>query len=154
MKLSSGLSFNKSTKMVEGLVNLGKYTSEKHEKELADHALVIMYQPFRGKWIQAVAAFCSKGAANGSELEKIIVESIGLLEKAGFKVDGVVSDAGPWNRVMWKLFGVNEKKASCIHPVEQSRRLHFFSDFPHLMKSMWNRIRNSVVLQVKLMKFR
>ena len=109
MKLSEGLSFDKSSKKVVGLVNMDKHTPESKEKDLADHALVLMFQPFRGRWIQTIAAFCTKGAASGEELEKILVEAIGLLEKAGLKVDAIVSDGGPWNRVMWKLFSVKHK---------------------------------------------
>ena len=150
MKLSEGISFDSSSKKVVGLVHLGKHTPQAKEKDVADHALVLMFQPFRGPWIQTIAAFCTKGAATGEELEIFLVEAIGLLEKAGFKVDAVVSDAGPWNRVMWKLFGVSLTKTSCVHPVDmdQKRRLYFFSDFPHLMKSVWSRIGNSLVIQV------
>ena len=92
MKLSEGISFDKSSKKVVGLVHLGKNTPESKEKDLADHALVLMFQPFRGPWIQTIAAFCSKSAATGEELEKKLVEAIGLIEKTGFKVDAIVSD--------------------------------------------------------------
>ena len=38
--------------------------------------------------------------------------------------------------------------ASCVHPVDSKRRLWFFSDFPHLVKSMKQRIVNAEVLEV------
>lgn len=148
MQLSEGIAFNKSSKLVDGLVNLGKHTPENQENEMGDHALVILFQPFQGTWYQTLGAFCSKHAASGQVLEKLIVEAVGLAENAGFHVDGVVSDAGPWNRTMWKLFGINKKKSSCVHPVDQKRKLFFFSDFPHLMKSMWSRIRTNPVIKV------
>lgn len=153
MQLSEGIAFNKSSKLVEGLVNLGKYTPENQANQMGDHALVLMYQPFQGTWYQTLGAFCSKGAASGEILEKLILEAICLCEKAGFHVDGVVSDAGPWNRVMWKLFGIHKKKCSCTHPVDRQRKLFFFSDFPHLMKSIWSRIRNAQVIKVCVIKF-
>lgn len=63
MSLSPSVTFNKSTLNVDGLNDLGKYTPERQENELGDHALVFMYQPYQGPWIQAIGAFLSKGAA-------------------------------------------------------------------------------------------
>ena len=37
---------------------------------------------------------------------------------------------------------------SCIHPIDNKRRLWFISDFPHLVKSIKQRIVNSEVLEV------
>ncbi len=54
MKLKAGLSFNKSDLKVIGFTDLGKYTPETQKAELGDHALVIMFQPFQGKWVQSI----------------------------------------------------------------------------------------------------
>jgi len=43
---------------------------------MGDHALVFMYQPYQGAWIQTIGAFLSKGAALNKVLEKCIVEAI------------------------------------------------------------------------------
>jgi len=103
MALTPAVSFNKSTLKVDGLVNLGKFTPEIQQNEMGDHTLVIMYQPFRGSWIQVIGAFLTKGAANCNILQKLILESILLLEKSGLQVHNIVTDGGSWNRAMWKL---------------------------------------------------
>ena len=69
-------------------------------------------------------------------LQKLILESILLLEKSGLQVHNIVTDGGSWNRVMRKLFDINESNASCQHPVDSTRKLWFTSDFPHWMKTM------------------
>ena len=107
---------------------------------MGDHVLVVMYQPFRGKYVQALGAFLSAGAVNSQKVHKIILEATGLLEKAGYCVDGVSTDGATWNRSMWDLFGINADSPSCEHPVDPKRELRFFSDFPHLIKSLWTRV--------------
>lgn len=42
-----------------------------------------------------------------------------------------------------------ESVASCVHPIDNKRRLWFVSDFPHLVKSMKQRVIKSEELQVK-----
>jgi len=125
---------------VKGFLNLGKYTTDADKEQLADHALVIMYQPFRGTWFHTLGAFATHGAARGEILNKIIIEAVGLSEKCGLHVDAVVADGGSWNRKMWKIFGITGDNPSCEHPADPSRRLRFFSDFPHLVKTMWSRV--------------
>ena len=138
MKLSTSLAFNKKTLKVEGFTDLGKWTPDHQKGEKGDHALVIMFQPFKGSWVQALGCFLSKGSASGSVLHKILAEGIVLAENAGLKVDGIASDGASWNRSMWNFFGISEENASVPHPVDESRKLWFFSDFPHLIKCMRN----------------
>lgn len=72
MQLSSGLSFNRSTLQVNGFVDLGDYTPEHQRGQKGDHALVLMYQPFKGKWVQSIACFLSKGAASGNSASALV----------------------------------------------------------------------------------
>lgn len=97
-----------------------------------------MFQPFKGKWVQALGCFLSKGSATGTVLHHIMMEAIILAERAGLKVDGIANDGASWNRTMWDLFGVNENCVSVEHIVDPERRLWFFSDFPHLIKCLRN----------------
>ena len=138
MKLSKTLNFNRQTLEIEGFTNLGKYTPKHQQGQKGDHALVIMFQPFKGKWVQTLGCFLSKGSANGTVLHQIILEAIILAERAGLKVDAVASDGASWNRSMWNLFGVTEANVSVEHVVDPERRLWFFSDFPHLIKCLRN----------------
>lgn len=153
MALSSAVSFNKSTLKVDGLVDLGLYTPVKQINQMGDHALVFMFQPFRGPWVQSIGAFLSKGAATAEILQKLVLEAILLLEKSGLYVHIVVTDGGSWNRGMWKLFGIDEDNVRCEHPIDQNRCLWFASDFPHLIKTTWSRVLKQKILMVKFIYF-
>lgn len=119
-------------------------------KNLGDHALVISFQPFRGKWVQAIACFLTRGNANPEELTKLVLEAVILLERSGYFVDGVVTDGANWNRSMWSKFGVNETNVSAEHPCEPTRRLFFLSDFPHLVKCMRNCFTQKKIISVSI----
>ncbi|XP_031776794.1 uncharacterized protein LOC116415767 [Nasonia vitripennis] len=138
MKLSKSVSFNRQNLQMEGFTDLGIYTPEHQKGQKGDHALVIMFQPFKGKWVQALGCFLSKGSANGTVLHHIMMEAIILAEKAGLKVDAIANDGASWNRTMWDLFGFTEDCVSIEHIVDPERRLWFFSDFPHLIKCLRN----------------
>lgn len=123
---------------------------DKVDKHLGDHSLVITFQPFQGGWVQNLACFLTKGAANDDELTKLVLESVILVESSGFMVDGVVTDGAPWNRSMWTKFGVSEENPSAEHPCDPERRLRFFSDYPHLLKCMRNCFVDKKVLHVSI----
>ncbi|XP_049511416.1 uncharacterized protein LOC125939925 [Dermacentor silvarum] len=93
MKLSAHLDMQSSTH-IEGFVDLGKFTdaSERHEK--ADHGLVIMFQPFVGKWTQIIGVFSSSGNVKARLLTKILIEATILCEQAGLYLDYICCD-GP-----------------------------------------------------------
>ncbi|KAL1437736.1 hypothetical protein MTO96_048602 [Rhipicephalus appendiculatus] len=141
MKLSEHLSVN-SEGRIDGFVDLGQFTSDKDMHSVCDHGMVIMFVPFVGKWTQILAAFATHGNVNGDLLTKIMLEAVILAEKAGLRVDFITSDGATWNRKMWSLMGVKasptETKCSTLHPVDPTRKLHFLSDFPHLIKCLRN----------------
>jgi hypothetical protein len=146
--------FDKNTCKVHGLVDLGGFEDEIDAVQRGNHALVIMFQPFRGKTIQAIGAFLSHGAVKSGKLHKIIIEGTTLLEKSGYFVDCVVTDAATWNRSMWDIFGINKDNPSCDHPLDPERQLRFASDFPHLIKNLWCRVLSKKVLNVShLLKY-
>lgn len=127
---------------IEGFVDLGQFQTEGSGKELADHGLVVVFQPFTGKWMQILGVSASKSNVKANILAKIILESTLLCENAGLHVDGVTCDGASWNRSIWRIFGVqgfaSSIKSKCTHPVDDTRALHFFSDFPHLLKNVRN----------------
>ncbi|KAH8035053.1 hypothetical protein HPB51_004294 [Rhipicephalus microplus] len=130
---------------VEGFVDLGKFTQEEDRTTPADHGMVMMFQPFQGDWTQILRVFSSKGNIKAEMLAKLLLEAILLSEQAGLFVDFVSCDGATWNRSMWRSFGIGASsvKTTCnvTHPVDPSRKLHFCSDFPHLVKC----VRNSFV---------
>lgn len=123
MKLSEALSFKKSSLQVEGFVDLGEYTTDKDQNKLGDQALVVLFQPFCGKWFQPIGAFLGAGAVLGTTLEKIIIEAVIILENQGIHVDCITTDGATWNHSMWKLFGIGQNSSSCIHPSDSNRKL-------------------------------
>lgn len=52
---------------------------------MGDHALVFMYQPYKGAWIQIIGALLSKGADPNKVLENHVVDAI-LLTLSYFSV--------------------------------------------------------------------
>ncbi|XP_075721827.1 uncharacterized protein LOC142765140 [Rhipicephalus microplus] len=144
MKLSENLSLA-SDGSIEGFVDLGKFTPEAERSLTCDHGLVVMFQPFSGKWHQIIGVFASHSNVKAETLAKIILECVILCENAGLHVDFVTCDGASWNRAMWHSFGVvgTKEKTVCRrkHPSDPERFLCFVSDFPHLVKC----VRNSFV---------
>lgn len=124
MHLESTLKFQRDSLQLHGFVDLGQFTLDKYAGKKGDHALV-MFQPFRGQWVQAIGAFLSAGAVNGAILEKLVTEAIILLENSGYFVDFVTTDGAT------------------------DRRLWVGSDFPHLVKCLWHRIVTKKILKVR-----
>jgi len=117
------VNFNRSTLSVDGFVDLGEFTPKDGGTKLADHALVFMFRPLCGSWVQTIRCFLTKGNAT---LSHLLLEAVTLLENAGLRVDGVVCDGATWNRMMWKKFGIDANNSSCEHPTDPTRRLWFF----------------------------
>ncbi|KAK3920713.1 Transposable element P transposase [Frankliniella fusca] len=124
-------------------------TKNDKDRNLGDHALVISFQPFRGKWVQAIACFLTRGNASDSELTKLVLEAVILLERSGLLVDGVVTDGATWNRSMWAKFGISKETFSAQHPCDPDRKLYFISDFPHMMKCMRNCLCSKKIIQTQ-----
>ena len=59
-----------------GLINFGSDIKEAAEQGLTDHVLVLVFRPFRHKWIHPIGWFASKGAANQHVLSEIIMIAI------------------------------------------------------------------------------
>lgn len=138
MKLDPGTEFDRHQLKHWGFTTLGKHTPDNLKGEVGDHALVVLFQPFQGKWVQALGCFLAKGNVKGKTLAKILTEGILLCEEASLHVDAIVCDGARWNRNMMSEFGVGEETSSCIHPYDENRKLWFFSDWCHLLKCMRN----------------
>ena len=79
---------------------------------------------------------------------------IKFVEKTGAKVHCIVSNGASTNHTFWEQVGVSEKmgkvKTYFDHPAETGRKVFVFSDTPHLIKTIRNRLYNNKVLQVNL----
>lgn len=60
-----------------------------------------------GRWTQILGVFAAKGNVKAPMLSKILLEATILAETSGLFVDFWTGDGAPWNRSMWKLFGIN-----------------------------------------------
>ncbi|KAH7979800.1 hypothetical protein HPB49_011096 [Dermacentor silvarum] len=141
MKLSEHLSVEQSGKL-RGFVDLGPFTPPQDANLPCDHGMVVMFVPFTGEFSQIIGAFATHGNVKGSLLCKILIEAIILVEKAGLFVDFVTCDGASRNRRMWTIMGIqgtaNNVTCKVKHPADSKRSLHFFSDFPHLLKCLRN----------------
>lgn len=119
---------------------------------LANHALVFMFIPFGENYTQPISVFASRGPMKGTVLSQLVMQAIILLEKAGALVDGIVCDAASTNRRMWTELGINGKlgsrKNSFEHPMNDARKVYVFSDVPHLVKCIRNRLLKQRSLKV------
>ncbi|KAH6939914.1 hypothetical protein HPB50_022033 [Hyalomma asiaticum] len=72
---------------IEGFVDLGDRTPADQKNVVADHSMVVLFQPITGNWTQILGVFASKSNVKSATLAKIIVETAILAEKAGLFVD-------------------------------------------------------------------
>lgn len=122
--------------------------------DLADHALVLIFRPYKEKWLQPIAVFASKNAASGAQLQNIILKAMILLEENGARVLSTVCDGSQPNNTVWALFGIHGCTNDTVvmnnkmkHPIADSD-VFFLRDVPHLFKCIRNHIFNHKVVQV------
>lgn len=122
--------------------------------DLADHGLVLMFRPFKERWIQPIGVFASKNAASGTQLHKIILQAIILLEDNDARVLTTVCDGSQPNNAAWKLFGISGCNSDTAalnnkmkHPTADGD-IYFLRDVPHLFKCIRNHIFNHKEVQV------
>lgn len=81
-----------------------------------------------------------------------MIKAILLLENAGIQVLGITGDGASTNRSMWTSLGVSGKmenlKNSFNNPFDESRQVFVFSDTPHLIKTIRNRLYTKKTLLV------
>lgn len=85
-------------------------------------------------------------------MAKIILKAILLLENAGVQVIGITSDGASTNRTLWSELGVSGKlenfNNSFKNPFDLNRNVFVFSDTPHLIKTVRNRLFTKKTLKV------
>lgn len=91
------------------MVDFGEDYKATDIKEKATSGLVFMFQPLPDTYSQPVAVLASKWSVVGTELAKLMIKCIILLEQTGAIVHGTVSDGAQTNRKMWSEFGGSGK---------------------------------------------
>jgi len=73
-----------------------------------------------------------------------------LLENAGAEVIGLTTDVATTNRTMWYNLGISGKNKSlnnyCLNSYDEKRNVFVFSDAPHLIKTIRNRLHDKKLL--------
>jgi len=138
----------------KGLVDFGEDYKASDINEKATSCLVFMFQPLAATYSQPVAVFASRGPVVGTELAKLMLKCIILLEHAGAIIHGFVSDGAQTNRKMWSELGISGQVDSFKnwfqHPLHEDRKIYAFSDTPHLFKNVRNKLYNDKILKASL----
>lgn len=118
----------------------------------ATHGLVFLFQPLADTFTQPIAVFASKNSVEGEELAKLTIKAITLLENSGARIHGIIGDGARTNTKMGAILGIDRSllntKSWFTHPLDDERRVFVFSDVPHLIKNIRNRLYNKKKLRV------
>jgi len=75
-----------------------------------------------------------------------VIKAILRLDKVDVKIVLLTSDGASTNRTMWSTLGINPKienfNNSFLNPFGSDRKVYVFSDAPHLLKTVRNRLYN------------
>ncbi|XP_071499561.1 uncharacterized protein [Diadema antillarum] len=154
MKVKSGLAYSTSTGQLLGFVDVGDINNEFREfetqvkkdssSELASHAFVIMVRGLFCSMKQAVAFFPTSTLRSG-EIYDCVMRTVLKVETAGLKVRAIVSDGASCNRKFYKMCMVHGDGYGhyTMNPAETDRKIYFFCDVPHLLKTSRNNLENS-----------
>ncbi|KAL4127413.1 hypothetical protein QTP88_011584 [Uroleucon formosanum] len=110
----------------EGLDDLPK---AKCLKDKATHGIVFLFQPLANSYLQPIAVFASKGPVSGFTLAQLVIKAVVLLENAGAKVHGLVSDGAQTNIKVWMELDISGKLNNCRSHIE-----HFIDPNDGLIK--------------------
>ncbi|XP_016657074.1 uncharacterized protein LOC107882746 [Acyrthosiphon pisum] len=132
MCLSSGLNYNSSVDIIEGLiVDSGTHRNQ----NFGDHVLVFMVRGIKKKFKQPISYTFCQGATNQYELVRQLKEVIGEIHKTGLTVVATICDQGRPNEDDFYEIEVRRENGN----VERLPIVHLF-DVPHLMKCTRNNL--------------
>ncbi|XP_051159622.1 uncharacterized protein LOC127285741 [Leptopilina boulardi] len=143
--LRKSISVSSKDLTYSGLTDFGENNKKGENLDaVATHGLVLMFQSLTEKYSQPIAVFASKNSVHGNELAKLVVQSIYYLENCGAKIHGILGDGASTNDKMWKLLNIKssreDTKCWFTHPCDENRKVFMFSDAPHLIKCIRNRL--------------
>ena len=151
MAIEISLDFDAHKLRFEGFVDYGDGNITPQKDQLADHALVYIFRPYRFQWIQPVAVFATHGAAPGEILFDLMMKVIVALYKQGAIVKSVVCDGATSNKKAMMLAGIDgtmeNPKNSFEHP-GINEKVYCIFDVPHIFKCIRNNMVNHGITQV------
>ena len=161
MKIKAGLVFSRRNDRIVGFVNLGSVNGDLDALEsslnddpqphfnpqLADNMLVIMARQLRKPSFTFPIAQYPTASVSGSQLYPMVWDVIDALEMNGLKVSSVTCDGLSANRAFFKIGRDPSVKAKVpymtTNPYDMARKLYYFCDAPHLIKTARNCFSNS-----------
>lgn len=164
MHIKAGLVYNRSSGRIIGFTDLGEINTEldkfgskiknidKEESspDIATHVLAFMARGMFKRFNYPIAYFASRGY-DSDQLYPIVWESVRVLESLGLQVRAFVCDGASPNRKFFKMHQMAENENCSDDGVvywtynryRKGERIYFFSDTPHLIKTVRNNIENS-----------
>ena len=155
VSIKDDLVFDDSTGQLIGFVNLGQNMNEfidsfrkgELSKSIATHALVLMVVGLASNLKQTIGFFGTRGAT-ADILYPLVWKAVGYLETyVELKVIAVVSDKASPNQRFYRIHKRATDtfiyKANNIFTKDKQRPLYFFSDAPHLLKTIRHNLANS-----------
>lgn len=156
VKIKSGLVYCSETGNLIGfcdigsvgndLATFGRQCNEKEEKnELATHMLTFMVRGIFSS-LESVFAYYPCTGFNSHQLYWVVWDAIGNLEIVGFRVRAIVCDGATPNRKFYRLHSTAVNQGVCNYTTNlyfPERRIYFFCDVPHLLKTTRNNLENS-----------
>lgn len=166
MTVKKAVKFARQKMKFDGFQDYGEDVVAEKSEKLADHALVLMFRPYRAKWVQPIDVYATSGAASSSMLQKLVIRAITALHTVDAIVSNVTCDGHQTNKGVHGLFGISGKldklKSWIEHPCDPTEKIHFMFDVPHIFKCIRNYMMSHKHFQVsfpfllyryKLMKF-
>jgi hypothetical protein len=79
MSVKKSLQFNKRRTKFYGLVEYGDINIKQKRDKRADHALVLMFRPYREKWVQPIGVYVTRGAASAKMIKSLVTKAINAI---------------------------------------------------------------------------
>jgi hypothetical protein len=141
-----------------GVVDFGEEIESAVKNGIATLALVLMFRPYKGSWVQPLASFASLNAASSTILHEVILKATVLLYNHKAIVKNYVCDGCSSNKAAMRLFRVHgnfsrakvesEHAFFIRHPMDPSIKIYWLFDAPHLLKCTRNHILKHKEVQV------
>lgn len=161
MSLKKDLTWHSTRLEWHGISDYGEDIQTPVKNGLATHALVLIFRPYIGNWIQPIACFACTNAASGPLLQEIVLKAIVLLHNNNAIVKSTVCDGCTSNKNLMSLLGISGEESSekCesfsfLHPLDERIKIYWLTDVPHLLKCMRNHVLNHVCVQVIVFYFK
>lgn len=139
MSIKKFFQYEKHSDKVIGLVDMGEFGTT---SSVATNAMVFMIRGLSTNWKQAICYVLIGNSLVPCLLWKMITKCIKNIEKAGLLVVNIVCDQECNQQKLFRQLNVTAENPFVVHPIDNSRKLYFLYDVPHLIKNIRNNFIN------------